>query len=203
MGGIYPESISVSSTYDFERDIVLTVLWSMPTIKHDVDNDMGLKKSVASRPANTTLKLDTLDGYKSIESILIATAWTLGAFDLCRLEKSPINTTADPYDPRYGLAVDFAATNMDLDGTPLFIGDRADNKTIEQAANDGYIVWRFVPLALCKPDKIKKCLTIDATLNSDASRPGQPCFNLAKWYRPRQPGLGHEHQYQFGKKHGY
>lgn len=204
--GIYPKTVSVAACYDvIDHEVIMTISWSMPELELDAsDVDIkpmkGIKTTVFSRPADSAIEIQGYDSLVDLEIDLINAAWTLGAYDLCRLEMSPLPVKADPYEAGRGIASSFGINPYLIMGSPLLVGDQSCERTIENAASNGFIKFRFVPLALSKPSKKQHCLKKDVTLNDDCSRDDLPKLTQQKLYKPRVANTGHEHIYQFGKK---
>ena len=201
LAGIYVNSVSVSSTYDFENDVIMKISWTMPSLEHNLQSGLkGVAKTVMSTPADSTILIEHYDGYKNLEDQLMQSAWELGAWDISRLEKAPLPDAAEILSPSYGIAQSFGINPYTIDGSPMQLGENTDLETIENAANHGYITWRFVPMATAKPERIRIALTKDKTIKTNGTRDGLVGTARAKFWHPKNVGTGHEHIYQLGIK---
>jgi hypothetical protein len=208
LAGIYVKNVAISIARPVEHDAVLTIVWSMPDNSAAIQSpDMsmpGVQASVVSRPADTVMRLDrALASPAEIEDAVIACAWTVGAWDLARLESGPLPAGADWREPRYGLATSLGHNAYVINGRPLAAGYSAPVEACEVAAHTGLVTWRFVPLALATPTARQRWAPKDSTLLDDCTRDGEPHGYRGKWMHPTLPATGAEHQYQLGRgNHG-
>jgi hypothetical protein len=144
--------------------------------------------------------LDFNMGYKALETEVLHAAWSLGAWDVSRLEKAPIPAAASAFEIGRGIASDFGVNQYVIDGSPSSIGDQVSKETIETAARKGYVTWRFTPVALCNPDRINEALKKDISLSYGAIRKDAPGKNRAPWHYPKAENTGHEHIYELGRR---
>ena len=208
LAGIYIKSISISAVRDPRRQPVLAITWSMPDSSAAIDAPAlslpGVSATAISRPANTAMLLPrSLANPAEIEDAVLNAAWALGAWDLCRTELPPLPSGTDWREPRYGIASAFGQGTYLINGSPLVHAVAPMDKSCALAAREGYITWRFVPLALATPTM--RCLWggKDKTLQPDCTRHGSPGDFRQAWRCPTVPGMAYEHQYQLGRgNHG-
>lgn len=204
LAGVFVKSVRVASTY--RGDAIATITWSWP--EHGEASRPsgmpGVSMTVAARPSDTTLAL-VLPGptVHEAEHEVLAAAWGLGAWDVRRIEHSPLADPAQWREARYGLASDFGINLVTIAGQPIQAGDRAPTADVRAAASDGWVSWSFVPLALSSRTMRERWGAKDKTLDMDCSRTILiPPMRLAEWHQP-EPGYAHEHIYQLGRSnHG-
>lgn len=206
--GIYVHSVSLSAVSDWLRDPVLTIVWSMPDHSAAIESAAlslpGVSATILSRPSDTSMLLHrAFASPAELEDVVMGSAWSLGAWDLCRCEQAPLAADEDWRSARHGLASSFGHNAYVIAGQPLVTGDRAPDEDCEIAAREGYIDWRFVPLALATPTARQRCGAKDKTLQADCTRPGEPGGYRGKWMHPTTPRTANEHQYRLGRgNHG-
>ena len=203
MGGIYVKSITVSALYKHMQYAWVTITWSMPDVSIDAPehSKKGVKATIISRPADTVIKIPVNSATPAeIDEALLQLAWELGAWDMCRLERAPLTKDQNWHEPRYGLLSAFGRDATNIAGTPLQQGASAADWVLEHAAKNGYVAWRFIPLALATPFMRKRWGGVDATLQADCMRAGETKMRPAQFYRPSAPNTVHEQQYQLGRK---
>lgn len=163
----------------------------------------GVTATFAARPADTVIAVPAeLASPAELEESILQTAYELGAWDVCRLESPPLPDGADWREARYGVASAFGrAPQLNILGGLLQTGDTASDNVCEQAAREGYTSWRFVPLALSEPFRRVRWGGLDTTLAPDCTRSGAQPFKQSRFWHPGASGYGHEHQYQFGRRH--
>ena len=186
--GIYIKSVRIAATHNPKLDQVLCITWSMPLLCHPVDSITGVKTSVIARPEDTYIYLPTGYLVDDLEDIIINAAWTLGAWDMCRMESPPINS--DNFIIT-GIANDF--------GQPAYSFGEIN---IKEKIN-GRVSWLFIPLYLASPELKNKFASKDNTLNKNLMRDGLCGRFRAAWMQPKKFGFGNEHIYQLGRQnHG-
>lgn len=205
MAGISIKSVSVAATRDSQHDPVMTIVWSMPDSGAAIDAPRlsmpGVSCSMISRPADTAVLIDRDgDSPAEIEDALMAVAWELGAWDMCRDERPPLPDGATWRESRYGVGADFGVNDSIIMGHKLVAGARAPDVVCSIAASDGYVVWRFIPLAMATPTARRLWGHKDSTLQPDCTRAGKPGNHRGAWFNPQTPGMANEHQYQLGRK---
>ncbi len=206
LAGIYIKSVSICAVHEWQHDAVMTITWSLPdsSAAVEVPSLPGVTASVLSRPADTAILLPReLASPGEIEDAVMGAAWTLGAWDLCRIESPPLPAGADWNEAKYGVTVGFGRNPYTIMGQPLVTGEYAQDDVCALAARDGYITWRFVPLALATPTARRRWGGKDSTLQTDCTRLNAPGHYRGAWHHPATPGLANEHQYQLGQgNHG-
>lgn len=207
MAGIYIKSVSLSATKQWQYDAVMSITWSMPDKDAAIEGASlpGVIASVLSRPADTSILLPRAlaSSGEEIEEAVIEAAWVLGAWDICRIERPPLPAGADWHEAKYGIPANFGRNMYTIMGQPLVIGEYAQDDVIALAARDGYITWRFVPLAMATPIARQRWGTKDSTLQPDCTRLGAAGHYRGAWHHPATPGHESEHQYQLGRSnHG-
>lgn len=204
LAGIYIKSVSICAVRDLACEPILTITWSMPDGSAAIDAPTlslpGVEASVISRPSDTAIELAReLASPGEIEDAIMGAAWSLGSWDLCRIEHAPRPPDADWREARHGITCSFGRNGYVICGQPLVTGDHAGDEVCEIAARDGYITWRFVPLALATKIARARWAGKDTTLQPDCIRIGSPGSYRGKWWHPTTPGTGNEHQYQLGR----
>lgn len=208
LAGIYIKSVSISAVRVLSHDPILTITWSMPDSSAYIDapglSIPGASASIISRPSDTTMSLPReMASPADIEDVVIADAWALGAWDLCRIEGAPLPAGANWPESRYGLAGAFGRCDISIAGQPLSAGTRATAHVCEIAARDGYVTWRFVPLTLATPTARRRWAGKDTTLQQDCTRLGEPGGYRGQWRHPVEPHTAREQQYRLGRgNHG-
>lgn len=208
LAGIYIKSVSISAARELSHDPIITITWSMPDSSAYIESPShsmpGVSASIISRPSDTTMSLPReMASPADIEDVVIADAWALGAWDLCRIERAPLPAGADWLESRYGLVGDFGRSDISIAGHPLSVGTRATPEVCEIAARDGYVTWRFVPLSLATPTARRQWAGKDTTLQPDCTRMGEPGGYRGQWRHPADAGTAAEHQYRLGRgNHG-
>lgn len=208
LAGIYIKSVCICTVRDTLSDPVLTITWSMPDHSAAVDSAAlslpGVSASIISRPSDTAIMLPRgLANPAEIEDAVMGAAWSLGAWDLCRIESAPLAHGSDWTEMRYGITSSFGHSPVVIAGQSLIVGHSAPDRDCEIAARDGYITWRFVPLALATPTARRRWAGKDKTLLADCTRLGEPGGYRGKWMHPTEPRTANEHQYQLGRSnHG-
>ena len=206
LAGIYIKSVSLCAVRQWQHDAVLSITWSMPDGGSSIDMPSlpGVTATALSRPSDTAILLArNLTTAPEIEDAVIGAAWALGAWDLCRIESPPLPPGSDWHEARYGVGVGFGRNPYTIMGQPMVMGDRAEDDVCATAARDGYITWRFVPLALATLIARQRWGAKDTTLQSDCTRVGEPGQYRGRWWHPQTPGHANEHQYQLGRgNHG-
>lgn len=202
----YPiKSIMLASLYR-PAPTFLTITWGMPEIWLDAtEAPNGVRASSVTRPADTCIALPAPSRLHNLEAEVLAAAWELGAWDAVRLEKSPLSNPGDHLASGHGLAAAFGVNSHVIMGQPITTGDVAEEAQIKEAAENGWLIWRFIPLALSAPTTKKIWGQKDRTLNdADACRRTPRVINPQQLYGPiTEPGTAHEHIYQFGRgNHG-
>lgn len=202
IAGIYIKSVSVSATYSTAHAPVLTVVWSMPDhgFVSEAVSLPGVEATVYSRPSDTTIVLYR-DGLapSDIEDIVLEAAWQFGAWDVVRSERAPMQSPDDWRMSRYGITSSFGRDTMAVLGQPLTQGDGVPDVAMEEAARDGFVTWRFIPLSLATPTARSRWGDRDKTLNATCQRDGVPPISRGSWTRPREPQTAHDHIYQLGR----
>lgn len=185
---------------------VLTITWGMPDVWLEQPGaQKGVAASSVTRPADTCILLPDYERLHSFEADMLATAWQLGAWDVARIEKSPLANPWEAMESRHGLVADFGINPYLIMGQPLITGAAAPEDQIREASEQGWIVWRFVPLALSAGLTRKAWCTKDRTLaDPDSCRRVARTIDPQRLYGPiTEPGTAHEHIYQFGRgNHG-
>jgi hypothetical protein len=208
LAGIYIKSVCICAVRDLTCDPVLTITWSMPDRGAVVDSAAlslpGVSASFTTRPSDTAMLLPRgLVSPAEIEDAVIGAAWSLGAWDLCRIESAPLADGSDWREARYGIKSSFGHSDYVVNGQSLVVGDGAPQSDCEIAARDGYITWRFVPLALATLVARRRWADKDKTLLADCTRSGAPGGYRGQWMHPTVPGTASEQQYQLGRSnHG-
>jgi len=202
----YPiKSVMLASLYR-PASTVLTITWGMPDVWiDDPDAPKGVQASSVTRPADTCIALPAPERLHALEADILACAWQLGAWDAVRIERAPLANPDDYRQSRYGLAADFGINTYTIMGHPLTTGDSAPDAQIREAAGQGWLIWRFVPLALSATLTRKTWGAKDRTLTDPESCRRTPrVIEPHQLYGPiTQPGTAHEHIYQFGRgNHG-
>jgi hypothetical protein len=201
MSGIHISRVSIAATYRSEHDAVLTIGWTFPALASIQSTPMdGVEQSVYSRPADTTLLIPRAGQAPSdMEDEILSAAWALGAWDVRRLEKAPIDNPEKMLEPQYGLASDFGYNPYSVNGQPFIIGARSPESALLTAAIDGYVTWAFIPLSLGSEIAKNRWGGKDKTLNAGLTRDGVPNIGRGPWMRPREARTAHEHIYQLGR----
>lgn len=207
MGGIYIKSVFLAATYIPDHDVCMTITWSMPDHTATVETTAtlpGLSATMISRPSDTTILLPReMVSPAEIEDCIMAVAWMLGAWDVVRNERAPLDCGEAWQEARYGITSSFGRNTYTIAGQPLAIGESAVESAMQEAARDGYVSWRFIPLALATPIARQRWGNKDRTLKPDCTRDGEPNIGRAPWRRPRDSHTAHEHIYQLGRgNHG-
>lgn len=208
LAGIYIHSVRICAVRDWTHEPILTILWSMPDHSAAIDAPAmslpGVSAIIISRPSDTAIELQrALASPAEMEDAVIQAAWTLGAWDMCRLETAPLARGRSWSDPGCGIGTSFGHSDYVIAGQSLIVGDSAHERVCEIAAADGYITWRFVPLCLATPIARRRWGSKDSTLQPDCTRIGEPGPHRGKWWHPTEPLTGNEHQYQLGRgNHG-
>lgn len=208
MAGIYLKSVDLSAVHDWVHDPVMCITWSMPDHGAAIDAPAvslpGVSASILSRPSDTTMLLPRdLASPDELESAVMGAAWTLGAWDVRRIEHAPLPQNVDWRQARHGLVGDFGRNPYTIAGQPLAVGEAADDVVCELAAAHGWITWAFVPLAISTPSARKRWGSKDRTLQPDCTRAGVVGSARAKWWYPAAPHTANDHIYQLGRgNHG-
>jgi len=198
--GIYIKSISIAATHNPDLDCLLCITWSMPIADNPVDGLPGIKTTVIARPDDTYIHLPNGLYADQLEDIIIRSAWTLGAWDMCRLESPPIGSSDLVSN---GVAHDFGQPSYTFGGYGIQRHVIHATHTMQYAAKNGRVSWRFIPLSLTSPEFISRWADKDKTLNNASCRDGYPSSYRAPWQLPNTPGFGNEHIYQLGRSnHG-
>lgn len=198
--GIYIKSVSIAATHNPDLDCLLCITWSMPLVEHPVDAMPGIKTTVIARPEDTYIYLPSGLYADQLEDIIIQSAWTLGAWDICRLESPP---TAQSDFSSNGIAHDFGQPSYTFGGAGVKNHAIHPTATMHYAAKNGRVSWRFIPLSLTSPEFKSRWKDKDKTLNSESCRDGYPGSYRAPWQLPITLGFGNEHIYQLGRSnHG-
>lgn len=198
--GIYIKSVRIAATHNPDLDCLLCITWSMPFAKHPMDGLPGIKTTVMARPDDTYICLPNGLYADQLEDIIIQSAWTLGAWDMCRLESPPTKTS--DFAPN-GIANDFGQPDHSFGGSGIQKHAMQSTATMHYAAENGRVSWRFIPLSLTSPEFRSRWVDKDKTLNSTSCREGSPSSYRAAWRLPSMPGFGNEHTYQLGRSnHG-
>lgn len=200
--GIYIKSISVSATYSAAYPPVMTIVWSMPDteIHHDGLSMPGVDASVRSRPSDTTILLyRELMSPAEMEDGILSAAWELGAWDLVRSEHAPRAPGDNWREARYGICSSFGRNDYIIAGQALSQGESAPEAAMAEAAKDGFVTWRFIPLSLAHPVTKKQWGPKDKTLSDGLTRAGNIGDYRESWKRPREPLTAADHIYQLGR----
>lgn len=205
LAGIYIKNVSISATYNDQHKAVITLVWTFP-VNASLDSEPlpGIAQSIYSRPSDTVISMDRKGMAPSdIESDVLSAAWTLGAWDVRRLEKAPLEDPSKRKQMGCGITHSFGDDTYMVNRQIFSSGYKADEKTIFEAAKDGYITWSFVPLCLANEIAKAKFGEKDKTLKPDLTRDGEPQIKPGEWARPREPLTACEHIYQLGRSnHG-
>lgn len=206
LAGIHIKSVSICAVCCWRHDAVLTITWSMPDSGSSIQVPSlpEVTATALSRPSDTAILLArNLTTPAEIEDAVMSAAWSLGAWDLCRIESPPLPAGTDWHEARYGVAVGFGRNPYTIMGRSMIAGDYAEDEVCATAARDGYITWRFVPLALSTLIARQRWGAKDTTLQADCARSGEPSHYRGRWWHPQTPGQANEHQYQLGRgNHG-
>jgi hypothetical protein len=208
LAGINIKTVQIAAVRDWTHNPLMTITWSMPDASAAIASAElslpGVQASVISRPSDTAIMLDRgLASPGEIEDAVIGAAWTLGAWDLIRLEHAPLAACEEWQENRHGINCSFGRNGYTINGQELVTGDQADDDTCELAASVGYVLWRFVPLHLATRIARQRWASKDKTLLPDCTRAGVPGSYRAPWCCPTEPRTANEHQYQLGRaNHG-
>jgi len=204
LAGIYVEAIKIGATYEYDHDLMMTIIWSMPdasaaieSVEHSLP---GVAASVLSRPSDTTIELPRgMASQAEIEDAVLQVAWTTGAWCLYRGEHGPLAPGEDFRDLKHGIP--FGRDGTRILGQRISTGDALPIDAYERAADNGWIVWSFGPQSFASARQRKLAQAKDRTLRADCTRAGKPGEYRGRWGYPSEPKTGYEHQYQLGKRH--
>lgn len=205
MAGIYVKCINVSALYRHMQHAWVTIVWSMPDMSAAIPAPglslPGVTATVVSAPTDTVMAVPVEQATPAdIEEALLQLAWQWGAWDMCRLERSPLATGQSWQQVNTGLSVAFGRNPIAIMGHPLQAGDEAADWMLDEAAANGWVAWRFIPLALARPSLRGMWGTKDSTLREDCTREGSHRLHVAAFRRPKDPNTGAEMQYRLGRK---
>lgn len=197
LAGLYVKSINVAALYA-PGQIVATIVWSLPIAYSEPSEPLkGVAQTGISRPSDTCLVVG-VGAADEIEAQLLSAAWSLGAWDIRRIESAPLADPAEWAQPRHGIASIFGAGGYVIAGQPTTMGASAPGAA-QQAAITGWVHWHFIPLALASHSMRERWAGKDQTL------PDASCSRGARVIEPRPlagrqvPGFGHEHIYRLGR----
>lgn len=201
LAGHYAKSIEIAALY-LSSQVAATITWSIPVAYSESDEAVpGVEQSRKVRPSDTCILIGT-GSASEIEAQVLSAAWSLGAWNVRRIESAPLADPSQWADNRYGIVIRFGRGGYVIDGQSTISGDRAAEQVVQRAAHDGYVHWQFVPLALSTPIMRKQWGGKDRTLADDCTRGARriaPQLLAGK----QQIGQGHEHIYQLGQaNHG-
>lgn len=202
----YPiKSIRLASLYR-PAPTVLTITWGMPDVWLDQPGaPAGVRASSVTRPADTCILLPAPERLHSLEADVLAAAWQLGAWDVARLERARLANPDEYLQSRYGLSEDFGINAYTILGQPITTGDTAPDAQIREAAKQGWLIWRFVPLALSASLTRKTWGVKDRTLTDlESCRRTPRVIEPYRLFGPvTDPGTAHDHIYTLGRgNHG-
>lgn len=206
LAGIYIKSVTVAATRDPHHDVWITITWSMPEVDIDFPTQ-GLPCVTAtqtSRPSEIAARLPReMRAPSEIEDEILNVAWRLGAWDVVRCETAPLATGGDWREARHGISMNFGCNPYIIAGQAILTGEPAPDELCARAARDGYVHWRFKPLALAAPAMRRLWHQKDRTLDAACRRDGDPRDYRAAWRNPDEPHTAAEHVYQLGRSnHG-
>lgn len=204
IAGIHIRAVEIAAVRDWLHDPVMRITWTMPDASSVIESPAqslpGVQASTLSRPSDTCMLLARdLASPDELELATLDAAWSLGAWDLSRVEHAPLPTDANWHEPRYGLMVDFGRNPYTICGQRLATGESANDDVCEIAAVNGWVTWTFSPAALAAPSTRAKYVLQDATLLPNGARPGSPKTPQQRWQHPDEPHIGHQHIYELGR----
>lgn len=208
MAGIYIKSVSVSALYHLLDQFWVTISWTMPDVRSAIEPPglslPGVKTSAVLRPSDTAMVLHApeLSPGELEAEVLLPLAWRLGAWDIVRSERAPLAADQDWRDSKHGLLCHFGRNSQAIDGVPLIAGARASDEICATAAKEGWVTWRFVPLALSSPAMQEKWRGADGTLE-DADcirRTKTPAYRLPRFSRPTEKNTAADCIFEMGCK---
>lgn len=197
IAGLYVKSIRLAALYT-PAPVVAVIVWSMPMMA-DAASLQGGTETALVRPSNTCVALGT-GAAANIEPQVLSAAWTLGAWDVRRIESAPITDPAQWHEARHGLVSGFGVGGHEVKirGYPLTDGQGAEAAVAQAAARSGHVSWSFVPLALAHPVTRARWADKDSTIANDCTR-GARGIRAQPLAGRQVPGTGHEHIYRLGR----
>lgn len=203
LASLYVKSVWIAALYT-TGDVIATVTWSNPVDYAEptkVASLPGITQEVWSAPSDSTLSLGR-GSASEIEAEILSAAWALGAWDVRRMEYAPLADPAEWSATRHGVGRNFGVGGYVIMGQPLAMGE-SSTEAAQRAARDGYVLWQFVPLALCSPIMQARWRDKDRTL--DAATCTRGARHIAPWslYGKQEIGHAHDHIYELGRgNHG-
>ena len=171
---------------------------------HSVIKPPGVKTPTVLRTSDTAMVLHApeLSPGELEADVLLPLAWRLGAWDIVRSERAPLAADQDWRDSKHGLLRHFGRNSQAIDGVPLIVGARASDEICATAAKEGWVTWRFVPLALSSPAMQEKWHDEDVTLEDvDCIRRTEtPAYRLPRFSRPKEKNTVADCIFEMGRK---